>query len=118
RPYIVTELVDGPDLHKVLAAEGKLDPERVREIMRGVLLGVEVAHRAGIIHGDLKPANVLMGPDGPKVGDFGVARILEEETGTTTVAATPKFASPEILKGHRATPTADVYSAACLGFQL
>ncbi len=118
RPYIVTEFVDGPDLHQVLAQEGKLSPDRVVDIMRGVLLGLEVAHRAGIVHGDIKPANVLMGHDGPKVGDFGVARILDEETGNTTVAATPKFAAPEVLKGARATPAADVYSAACLAFQL
>jgi predicted Ser/Thr protein kinase len=118
RPYIVTEFVDGPDLHRVLNEEGTLDPGRVREIMRGVLFGVEVAHHAGIVHGDLKPANVLMAAQGPKVGDFGVARVLEEETGNTTIAATPKFAAPEILKGLRATPASDIYSAACLAFQL
>jgi serine/threonine-protein kinase len=118
RPFIVTEYIDGGDLHKVLAERGSLPPEEVREIMRGVLLGVEVAHRNGIVHGDIKPANVLMAPDGPRVGDFGVARILDEDTGNTTVAATPRFAAPEVLKGERATPAADIYSAACLAFQL
>src|SRR5438067_9714158 len=103
-PYIVTEYVDGPDLHKLLLERGKLDPQPAREVMSGVLAGIAVAHEANIVHGDLKPANVLMAPDGPKVGDFGVARVLGEETGTTTIAATPSFAAPEVLKGQRATP--------------
>src|SRR5439155_16856045 len=117
-PFIVTELVDGPDLHRYVASAGAVPADRAVEIMRGVLSGIQVAHEAGIVHGDLKPANVLLSEDGPKVGDFGVARILEQETGTTTVAATPTFASPEVLKGERATPASDVYSAACLAFQL
>jgi eukaryotic-like serine/threonine-protein kinase len=117
-PFIVTELVDGPDLRACLEKDGPFAPDRAVEIMRGVLSGVEVAHAAGIVHGDLKPANVLLSTDGPKVGDFGVARVLSEETGTTTVAATPTFAAPEVLKGERATPASDVYSAACLAFQL
>ena len=117
-PYIVMELVDGPDLHHHLAERGPLPIEDARGIMRGVLAAVELAHASGVVHGDLKPGNVFIGSHGPKVGDFGVARILGEETGTTTVAATPTFAAPEVLRGERATPASDVYSAACLTYEL
>lgn len=117
-PYLVMELVDGTDLHRHLADRGPLPVAETQELMGGVLAGVAHAHGAGVVHGDLKPANIFVGPHGPKVGDFGVARILHEETGTTTVAATPTFAAPEVLKGDRATPASDVYSAACLAFEL
>jgi eukaryotic-like serine/threonine-protein kinase len=117
-PYIVMELVDGPDLHRYLEDRGPLPVEEAKEIMRGVLTAIGRAHAAGVVHGDLKPGNIFIGSHGPKVGDFGVARILGEETGTTTIAATPSFAAPEVLRGERATRTSDVYSAACLAFQL
>ena len=112
------ELVDGPDLHRHLAERGPLPVDEAREIMRGVLAAVERAHASGIVHGDLKPGNVFIGSHGPKVGDFGVARILGEETGTTTAAATPTFAAPEVLRGERASAASDVYSAACLAYEL
>jgi serine/threonine-protein kinase len=117
-PYIVMELVDGPDLHRYLADKGPLEIDEARGIMHGVLSAIDRAHAAGVVHGDLKPGNVFVGSHGPKVGDFGVARILGEETGTTTVAATPTFAAPEVLRGERATQVSDVYSAACLTFEL
>jgi eukaryotic-like serine/threonine-protein kinase len=117
-PYIVMELVDGPDLGQHLAARGPLPVDEAREIMRGILAAVERAHVSGVVHGDLKPANVFIGSHGPKVGDFGVARILGEETGTTTVAATPTFAAPEVLRGERASAASDVYSAACITYEM
>lgn len=117
-PFIVMELVDGPDLHRYLSERGPLPLDDARGIMSGVLAAVERAHAVGVVHGDLKPGNVFIGSHGPKVGDFGVARILGEETGTTTVAATPSFAAPEVLRGERAAPSSDVYSAACLAYEL
>lgn len=116
-PYIVMELVEGPDLAHHLAASGPLGPEAASRLLTDILRGVEQGHAAGIVHGDLKPANVFLAPDGAKVGDFGVARILTEETGTTTVAATPTYAAPEVLRGERPDLTADVYSAACVAFE-
>jgi serine/threonine-protein kinase len=112
------ELVDGPDLGRYVADRGPLPVDEARGIMSGVLAAVERAHASGVVHGDLKPANVFIGSHGPKVGDFGVARILGQETGTTTVAATPTFAAPEVLRGERASPASDVYSAACLTYEL
>ncbi len=118
RPYVVMELVDGPDLHHYLHDRGALPADEARDIMVGILTGVQRAHESGLVHGDLKPANVFVGSHGPKVGDFGVARILDEETGMTTAAATPTFAAPEVLKGERPSTRSDVYSAACLAFEL
>jgi len=117
-PYLVLELVEGPDLARYLAQRGPLDPDEAVTILNGILEGVRQAHAIGIIHGDLKPANVFLGPEGPKVGDFGVARILAEETGTTGIAATPTYAAPEVLTGSKPTPASDVYSAACVVYEL
>lgn len=116
-PYLVLELVEGPDLAGHLTQHGRLPVDEAVSIVLGVLEGVRQAHAIGIVHGDLKPANVLCAPDGPKVGDFGVARILAEETGTTKIAATPTYAAPEVLRGERPTQASDVFSAACIAFE-
>ncbi|MGH2759596.1 MAG: protein kinase domain-containing protein [Actinomycetota bacterium] len=118
QPYVVMELVDGSDLHAHIDRDGALDADESAAILRAVLAGVAYAHDSGIVHGDLKPANIILGPNGPKVGDFGVARILAEETGTTTLAATPSFAAPEVLRGGRPTQSSDIYSAGCVAFQM
>lgn len=117
-PYIAMELVEGPDLQAYVDRHGPRPIGEARELLTGVLTAVQRAHAAGIVHGDLKAANVLIDNGVPKVGDFGVARIFSEETGTTTVAATPSFAAPEVLRGERATEASDIYSAACLAYQI
>lgn len=118
RPYVVMELVDGPDLHRRLSKSGRLDPDESSELLAAVANAVSRAHEAGVIHGDLKPANILLDAHGPKVGDFGVARIVGEESGTTTAAATPSFAAPEVLRGARPLPQSDVYALGCIAFQM
>lgn len=118
RPYIVMELVDGSDLHEAIRREGAFEVHRAVSIILGVLEGAACAHDAGMIHGDLKPANVLLADEEPKVGDFGVARVLEEETGRTTLAATPAYAAPEVLEGARPTEASDVYSVGCMLFHM
>jgi serine/threonine-protein kinase len=118
QPYIAMELVAGDDLQHHIDRDGPLAVDEATAILRAVLAAMERAHTAGIVHGDLKPANIILGPSGPKVGDFGVARILAEETGTTTLAATPSFAPPEVLRGERPARTSDLYSAGCVTFQM
>jgi len=118
QPYIAMELVAGDDLQQHIDRDGPLAVDEATAILRAVLAAMERAHTAGIVHGDLKPANIILGPSGPKVGDFGVARILAEETGTTTLAATPSFAPPEVLRGERPARTSDLYSAGCVTFQM
>lgn len=116
-PFLVMELVDGPDLAHRLASSGPLSSEEASRLLTDVLRGVDQGHAVGIVHGDLKPANILIAQDGAKVTDFGVARILAEETGTTAVAATPTYAAPEVLRGERPGAASDVYSAACVAFE-
>jgi eukaryotic-like serine/threonine-protein kinase len=118
RPFLVTELVEGPDLHRYLEANGRLDGDEAGQIAADILTAVGRAHDAGVVHGDLKPANILMSDHGPKVGDFGVSRILAEETGATTIAATPRCAAPEVLRGARPTAASDVYSAGCVLYEM
>jgi tRNA A-37 threonylcarbamoyl transferase component Bud32 len=118
RPFLVTELVEGPDLHRYLEANGRLDADEAGQIAADILTAVGRAHDAGVVHGDLKPANILMSDHGPKVGDLGVSRILAEETGATTIAATPRCAAPEVFRGARPTAAADVYSAGCVLYEM
>jgi WD40 repeat protein len=67
-------------------------------------------HRAGVVHRDLKPANVLLGPDGPRVIDFGIARVAELSQSATGFKGTPRYTAPEVFRGGRAGPGADVWS--------
>ncbi|HVE91596.1 MAG TPA: protein kinase [Actinomycetota bacterium] len=117
-PYIVMELVDGPDLAAHLAAFGPMAPQEAVVLLDLVLRGVQEAHDVGVIHGDVKPANIYISSHGPKIGDFGVARILSEETGTTMPATTPAYAAPEVLRGERPTGASDVYAAGCVAYEL
>jgi eukaryotic-like serine/threonine-protein kinase len=113
QPYLVMELVEGQTLADVLTA-GPLPPDRVRCVGRSVAEALAHAHRAGLVHRDVKPANVLV-PDAPgaapRLTDFGIAR-LADETMTATVASlgTAAYLAPEQLLGGHVGPAADVYS--------
>jgi formylglycine-generating enzyme required for sulfatase activity/tRNA A-37 threonylcarbamoyl transferase component Bud32 len=105
-PYIAMEFVEGRDLAHAIA-DGPMAVERALQIARGVALGLGVAHAKGIIHRDVKPANILMatGPDGtetPKLLDFGIAAMKESSTGesrTQGLMLTPDYAAPEQWMG-------------------
>lgn len=112
-PYIVMELLPGGSLGDRLHARGPLDWKEVASL--GVKLGgaLESAHRAGVLHRDVKPENVLLSRFGDaKLADFGMAcfRLADDEADTrvTTLA----HAAPEVVAGGRATPSADIYSLA------
>jgi hypothetical protein len=114
RPYIVMELVDGEDLAERLARVKQLDPKETATIGSQVAAALAHAHAAGIVHRDVKPANVMLTRDGEvKVTDFGIAAPLEGSTGLTvtgSVMGTSRYISPEQAAGDRATPASDVYS--------
>ncbi|GAA3214340.1 WD40 repeat domain-containing serine/threonine protein kinase [Nonomuraea helvata] len=108
-PYIVSEFVPGPSLRRVVEESGPFEGDRLRRLAIGVATALTAIHRVGIVHRDLKPDNIILGPDGPRVIDFGVAR----EVGPTTsgpLMGTPQYMSPELFHGRRATEAADVWA--------
>lgn len=118
---LVMEYVPGGALADALRERGALAPTEAIALARGVLAGLAAVHERGIVHGDVKAANVLLSADGtPKLGDFGISAV--ERVGTITVAAphdaprglTLRYAAPEVLRGANPTPAADVYSGAVL----
>ncbi|WP_160161167.1 SAM-dependent methyltransferase [Actinomadura sp. K4S16] len=112
--YIVSEYVEGPSLREVIQQQGPLsgaDLDRVAIGMAGALVAI---HRAAVIHRDFKPGNVLLGPDGLRVIDFGIARLLDAtSTSVSRILGTPAFMAPEQIRGERAGPLSDVFSWAC-----
>ncbi len=114
RPYIVMEYVPGQDLRTLLEQNGVLSVRQAVEIGAQVCAGVGYAHRSGLVHGDLKPGNVLVRPDRQaKVADFGLARALGEsamdEEGEL-VWGTPAYFAPEQATGGTLVPATDVYA--------
>ena len=121
--YIVMELVDGPSLAEHMAATGPLPIDEAVNIARQLLAALAAAHAAGIVHRDVKPANVLMGADGEiKLADFGIAKRFDEldDSVTTTgmVIGTPRYLAPEQATGAELTPATDVYAMGILLFEM
>ncbi|NXY99353.1 serine/threonine protein kinase, partial [Streptomyces sp. BR123] len=113
RPWIVMELVRGLSLAEVLEAEGPLPPRRTAHLGEQVLAALRAAHEAGVLHRDVKPANVLLANDGRVVlSDFGIAR-LEGSTAITRtgeVVGSPEFLAPERAMGREPGPASDLWS--------
>lgn len=117
---IVMELVDGPSMSEVLAAEGRLAPDRALAIVAGVAEGLAAAHAHGLVHRDIKPSNVLLAPDGtPKIADFGIARSVDQTaTQTGLVRGSAPYLAPEQARGDPVDGRTDVYALGALLFEL
>lgn len=112
-PHLVMELVEGTSLRDLLNRQGP--SLRSVIVVRGVLEGLVACHEAGILHLDIKPANVLVTPDGGvKIVDFGIARAASDAT--ATVAGTPHYMAPEQFDG-RSDERSDIYSVGCLLYE-
>jgi serine/threonine-protein kinase len=119
--YLVMELVPGKALSAVLRERGALPPAEVRSIMGQAALALGVAHEARVVHRDVKPANILLRPDGiVKLTDFGIARALDA-TGHTRhgeMLGTPNYISPEQAMGSPATGASDLYALGVVGHEM
>ncbi|MDN3351579.1 serine/threonine-protein kinase [Actinomadura sp. DC4] len=112
RPWIVMELIRGRTLAQVVKADGPLSPRRVAEIGAQILDGLRAAHRAGVVHRDVKPSNVMLDGDRTVLTDFGIAALDGGTVLTQTGAmlGTPAFMAPEQARGMFATPASDLWS--------
>ena len=119
--YIVMEHVEGRSLRSLLRTGAPLLLGQAMDLAIQICAGVGAAHRAGLIHCDLKPQNILVTPDGRvKVVDFGIARALEAKVAESeqTVWATPQYAAPEQTQGHPLSPSTDVYAIGIMLYQM
>src|ERR687892_209294 len=121
QPYLVMEYVAGQSLAELLARQGRLAPRRAAELAVQVCAALAAAHAQGLVHRDVKPANVLVGDDGQvKVADFGIAKAAATATltGTGTVLGTAAYLSPEQAQGVPVDARSDLYSLGCVLYEL
>jgi serine/threonine-protein kinase len=120
-PFLVMELIEGGTLRELLAERGPMPPHAVVAVLRPVLGGLAAAHRAGLVHRDVKPENVLISDDGDvKIADFGLVRAVAAAgiTSTSVILGTAAYLSPEQVRDGNAGPRSDVYSAGILTYEL
>ncbi|MGI5157521.1 serine/threonine protein kinase [Microbispora sp. CA-102843] len=109
-PYVVSEFIDGPSLQQRVESGGPLRGGELERLAVGTATALAAIHAAGIVHRDFKPANVLLGPDGPRVVDFGIARHGASDTITAGPVGTPAYLAPEQIAGDPAAPASDVFA--------
>ncbi|MFE1794429.1 serine/threonine-protein kinase, partial [Streptomyces sp. NPDC059525] len=111
-PWLVTAFVPGPTLHRAIAEGGPLGPTAALRLGAGLAEGLAAIHRCGLVHRDLKPGNVIVAEDGPRIIDFGIARAVDASslTATGSVIGTYAYMSPEQIRADRAGPASDVFA--------
>ena len=122
-PYIVMELVEGDTIRDIVRMDGPMEVDRALGVMADVCGAIDFSHKKGIIHRDVKPANVMISRDGAvKVMDFGIARAVSDSTSTLTktssVMGTAQYLSPEQARGESVDARSDLYSAGCVLYEM
>ena len=117
--YIAMRLIRGPNLKELIRA-GALDDDRVLELLTPVADALDTAHEAGLVHRDIKPQNILVGPrDHAYLADFGLTKAPDQTalTASGRFMGTPNYTSPEQVHGEPATPASDIYSFAAVVYE-
>ncbi|MEU8760072.1 serine/threonine-protein kinase [Streptomyces sp. NPDC048659] len=111
-PWLATAYLPGPTLAHLIHTEGPMTERELRQLGAALAEALQAVHGCGLVHRDLKPGNIIMAPDGPRVVDFGIARAVESTRLTTTGHAfgTPGYLAPEQAEGKEVTGTADVFA--------
>ncbi|MEV2276960.1 serine/threonine-protein kinase [Nocardiopsis sp. NPDC049922] len=116
-PYIASEYVPGPTLRTAVLDGGPREGPALDRLAIATVTALTAVHEAGVVHRDVKPGNVILGPDGPRLIDFGIARLDDATRHTTGVVGTPAYMSPEQVRGQTVGPASDVFSwAAVMAF--
>ncbi|WP_165978497.1 serine/threonine-protein kinase, partial [Actinomadura darangshiensis] len=116
-PWLVTEYIAGPTLQDAVDENGALPEVTVAALGAGLAEGLRAVHDQNVIHRDLKPGNVLLAQDGPRIIDFGIARAMDAASQSLTLVGTPGYMSPEQFLGGAIGPPSDVFClAAVLSF--
>ena len=120
-PFLVMELIEGGTLRELLAERGPMPPHAVAAVLRPLLGGLAAAHRAGLVHRDVKPENVLISDEGEvKIADFGLVRAVAAAgiTSTSVILGTAAYLSPEQVRDGNASPRSDVYAVGIVAYEL
>ena len=121
RLYMVMEYLPGGDLHAWLEKNGRMNFRRAVDVVSAIAAALDFAHSQGVIHGDVKPGNILMSAEGlAKLTDFGVLKAVESSgvTSADMTRGTPYYVSPEQAEGERATPHSDQYALGVVAYEL
>jgi serine/threonine-protein kinase len=121
RPYIVSEFVEGASLEDVLKERGTIPPEQAHRWVAQLLDALETVHAAGLVHRDVKPANVMLRDDQALLCDFGLSRFIDNQTRLTAtgmVVGTPAYFAPELMRSEDSAPGSDLFALGALGYEL
>ncbi|MFC1975036.1 protein kinase [Chloroflexota bacterium] len=121
RLFIVMRLVNGPGLEELITSQGRLPWPEAIETITAVAEGLDYAHAQGILHRDMKPANILIDQErGPMLSDFGLAKLAGEHSMSSSgdIVGTPHYIAPEAWEGQTATPQTDIYALGCILYEM